>query len=85
MLRIDECNCNSITKEFKNFGSSILIHEHDFQPINIKEDKQKLIICLTCSSLYCEKCGKLLVSTTTNDKKKVIHYNNNLSIMMSKK
>ena len=78
---MEDCNCNSITKELKNLGSNIIIHEHDFQPIKIKEDIQKLLICLTCSSLYCEKCGKLLVSTT-NDKRVV--NNSNLSIMMSK-
>lgn len=75
MLGLDDCNCNSITKELKNFGSGILIHEHDFEPIKIKEDELKLIICLTCGLRYCEKCGKPLVSITTNDKK-LIHPNN---------
>ena len=83
MLTIADCNCSSITKEFKNYGSNILIHEHDFESIKIKEDKQKLIICLTCSSLYCEMCGKLLASTATNDRK-VIHHNNDLTIITSK-
>jgi len=79
----DGCNCDSITKVFKNFGS-ILIHEHDFEPIKIKEDERKLNICLICGLLYCEKCGKLLASTITNNDKKSIHHSNNLSMMMSK-
>jgi len=82
MLRIDVCNCNSITKELKNYGSNMLIHEHDFEPVKTKEDKQKSIICLICGLLYCEICGKLLASTPTNDRK--ITHNSNLSIITSK-
>ena len=56
-----------VIKEFRN-SSSIIIHEHDFVPFRPKErEKQKSIICLTCGSFYCEKCGKLLVSTTISD------------------
>jgi hypothetical protein len=37
------------------------IHEHDFMSIRTKkEEEQKSIICLTCGTLYCEKCGKLV-------------------------
>jgi hypothetical protein len=80
MLRLDDCN-NITTKDLKNFGSGILIHEHDFEPIKIKEG-QKLIICLICGLLYCEKCGKTLASTiTANDKTDYCH-SNSQSIMM---
>ena len=57
-----------------NSSSNIIIHEHDFVPIRLKE-KQKSIICLTCGSFYCEKCGKLLVSTTIGDRKLIQHSN----------
>jgi hypothetical protein len=53
---------SSIIREFRNDAR---IHEHDF--ILIRGKEKKSIICLTCGSLYCEKCGKLLV--TTHDKK----------------
>lgn len=76
MFRINDYSSNSIIKEFRSNSSSIIIHEHDFVPIMVKEEeKQKLIICSTCGSLYCEKCGKLLVSTTISDKKPIQHSN----------
>jgi hypothetical protein len=46
MLIIDDYSGNSIAKELKNNSNSILIHEHDFESIKIKEGKQKSIICL---------------------------------------
>ena len=58
MVRINEVECDSIIREFRN---DTRIHEHDFISIIGKEEKS--IICLTCGSLYCEKCGKLLVTT----------------------
>ncbi len=64
MFRIYDYTDNSINKEFRNNGSSTIIHEHDFVPIRLKgEEKQKSIICLTCGSYYSETSGKLLVST----------------------
>ncbi|MGC2426899.1 MAG: hypothetical protein WA421_07680 [Nitrososphaeraceae archaeon] len=66
MVRINEVKSDSILREFKN---DIRIHEHDF--ISIRGKEEKSIICLTCGSLYCEKCGKLLV--TTHDKKYMQH------------
>jgi hypothetical protein len=77
MLGLDECNCIGLSKGSKNYGSSIIIHEHDFEPVKTKEDEQNSIICLTCDSLYCKICGKILASTPTNDRKK-IHNKNNL-------
>ena len=78
MLRIDECSCNSITKELKNYDSNMLLHEHDFESVKIKEDEQQFIICLTCGLLYCQICGKLSVSTmTTTIGEKVTHQSNN--------
>jgi hypothetical protein len=43
------------------------LHEHDFVSTRI-QDEQKSIICLTCGSLYCEKCGKLVKQITVGDK-----------------
>jgi hypothetical protein len=42
----------------KEFRSRTRIHEHDFISIGI--GKEMSIICLTCYSLYCKKCGKLV-------------------------
>lgn len=82
MPRLDDCNNIIITKDLENFGSSILIHEHDFEPVKIKEEGQKLIICLICGLLYCQKCGKTLASTkTANDKTDYCH-SNSQSIMI---
>jgi len=36
-----------------------------------QSEAEKSIICLTCGLLYCEKCGKLLV--TTHDKNYMQH------------
>ena len=68
-------NSNSIIKQFRNNNSSSsLIHEHDF--ISIKTEKQrKSIICLTCSSVYCERFGKLLLLETIHDKKNYMQRN----------
>jgi hypothetical protein len=50
-----EPNNNSVIKEFRNHTR---IHEHDF--ISIRIEKETSIICSTCRSLYCEKCGRLV-------------------------
>ena len=55
MVQINEVEDDSIIREFRN---DTRIHEHDFISIIGKEEKS--IICLTCGSLYCEKCGKLV-------------------------
>ena len=58
--------CSIIYRMFRihDDSSSIIIHEHDFVSIRTKEEdkEQKSIICLTCGSLYCESCGKLLLT-----------------------
>ena len=61
MVQINEVEDDSNIREFRN---DTRIHEHDF--ISIRGKEEKSIICLTCGSPYCEKCGKLLV--TTHDK-----------------
>jgi hypothetical protein len=58
-----EDNNNNIVVLVKEFRSCTRIHEHDF--ISIRTGKEISIICLTCSSLYCKKCGKLV---TISDK-----------------
>ena len=41
------------------------IHEHNF--ISIRTEKgQTSILCSTCRSLYCEKCGKLVTISDQN-------------------
>jgi hypothetical protein len=66
MFEINEVDGDGIIAEFRN---DTRIHEHDFISIGGKE--QKSTICLTCGSLYCEKCGKLLV--THHDKNYMKH------------
>jgi hypothetical protein len=39
---------------------TIILHEHDF--ISADMDEKRIIRCLTCGLLYCERCGKLLLS-----------------------
>ena len=59
---LDNNNNNTVIKEFRAYSR---IHEHDF--ISIKTEKeQPTIICLTCGSLYCGKCGKLLTIIDQN-------------------
>jgi hypothetical protein len=50
-----------LVEEFRNDSR---IHEHDF--ISVGAEEQKSIICITCGSLYCEKCSKLLTITGKN-------------------
>ena len=74
---MDGCCSHVIVREFINRSSSLVIHEHDFVPIMVKEkEEQKSIICLTCGLFYCEECGEPLVRTTINDKKLIQHSNN---------
>jgi len=49
---------SDISEEFRNDSR---IHEHDF--ISVGAEEEKSIICITCGSLYCEKCSKLLTIT----------------------
>jgi hypothetical protein len=57
-----EDNNNSVVI-VKEFRSRTIIHEHDF--ITIRTGKETSIICLTCGSFYCKRCGKLV---TISDK-----------------
>jgi hypothetical protein len=51
---------NNKTVIVKEFRTSTRIHEHDF--ISIKTEKEHTsIICCICGSIYCEKCGKLVM------------------------
>jgi hypothetical protein len=52
---------SSISEEFRNDST---IHEHDF--ISVGTEQEKSIICITCGSLYCEKCGKLVTISEKN-------------------
>ena len=59
---IKDNNHNDIIKEPIN---PTRIHEHDF--ISIKTEKEQTsILCSTCRSLYCEKCGKLVTIIDQN-------------------
>ena len=83
VLKIGSYRSSNITKDFKSNDNILLVHEHDFEPIKTKEGRQKLIICFTCESLYCEMCGKPLISTSTIDVM-VNNYGNKLSIITTK-
>lgn len=43
------------------------LHEHDLVSTRT-QNGQKSFICLTCGSVYCEKCGKLVKQITIEDK-----------------
>ena len=43
------------------------LHEHDLVSTRT-QNEQKSFICLTCGSIYCEKCGKLVKQITIEDK-----------------
>jgi hypothetical protein len=43
------------------------LHEHDFVSTRT-QNEQKSVVCLTCGSIYCEKCGKLVKQSTIGDK-----------------
>ena len=63
MLPVNELQSNNhIIGEFSNHTK---LHEHDFKLIRT-EKEQTSIICLTCRSIYCEKCGKLLTIIDQN-------------------
>jgi hypothetical protein len=70
MFRIYDYTNNHINKEFRNNGSDIIIHEHEFVPISLKGEGS--IICLTCGSFYSEETGKLF-SITTRNIEKLVH------------
>ena len=38
---------------------AIILHEHDFNSVYIAG--KRIFRCLTCGSLYCERCGKLVL------------------------
>jgi hypothetical protein len=62
---LEDNNNNNNTVIIKEFRACTRIHEHDF--ISIKTEKEHTsIICLTCDSLYCGKCGKLLTIIDQN-------------------
>jgi hypothetical protein len=49
----------------KYFRTSTKIHEHDF--ILIKSKREQIsIICCICGSIYCENCGKLVMTYNNN-------------------
>jgi hypothetical protein len=39
---------------------TIILHEHDFNSVYIAE--KRFFRCSTCGLLYCERCGKIVLS-----------------------
>jgi tRNA uridine 5-carbamoylmethylation protein Kti12 len=65
MFPIDSIKDNNHNDIIKEPISPTRIHEHDF--ISIKTEKEQTsILCSTCRSLYCEKCGKLVIISDQN-------------------
>jgi hypothetical protein len=60
---LEDNNNNTVIKEFR---AHTRIHEHDFISVKTEKGQTATIICLTCGSLYCRKCGKLLTITDQN-------------------
>ncbi len=59
MLPVNELQSNNhIIGEFSNHTK---LHEHDFKLIRT-EKEQTSIICSICGLVYCEKCGKLVMT-----------------------
>jgi formylmethanofuran dehydrogenase subunit E len=57
----DDSNYRYNTVIIKDFRTYSEIHEHDF--ISVKSKREQIsIICRICSSIYCEKCGKLVMT-----------------------
>ncbi|MFL6340303.1 MAG: hypothetical protein ACJ72U_02005 [Nitrososphaeraceae archaeon] len=57
---LEDNNNNNKTVIIKEFRTRTRIHEHDF--ISIKTEKEHTsIICCICGSVYCAKCGKLVM------------------------
>ena len=54
-------NSPDIITEFTNHPE---IHEHDFITV-AKIEKEILLVCSTCRSIYCTACGKFII---VNDK-----------------
>ncbi len=69
MFPIDSIKDNTHNDIIKELINPTRIHEHNF--ISIKTEKEQTsVLCSTCRSLYCEKCGKLvdIISITSNMK-----------------
>jgi hypothetical protein len=60
----NDSNSNNVVI-IREFRTGTRIHEHDF--ISTKSEKElTTIICITCGSLYCGKCGKLVTIIDQN-------------------
>jgi len=65
MFPIDSMEDNNPNDIIKVPINPTRIHEHNF--ILVKTEKeQTTILCSTCNSLYCEKCGKLVTISDQN-------------------
>ena len=65
MFPIDSIKDNTHNDIIKELINPTRIHEHNF--ISIKTEKEQTsILCSTCRSLYCEKCGKLVTISDQN-------------------
>jgi len=56
-----EDNSNDNNAIIKEFRAHRRIHEHDFISVETEKEKTSTIICCICGSIYCGKCGKLVM------------------------
>jgi hypothetical protein len=49
----------------KNTVKIMSVHEHNYVPIIINE--MRYFRCITCSTVYCQLCGKSLEASTTQN------------------
>jgi hypothetical protein len=57
---LEDNNNNNKTVIIKKFRTSTRIHEHDFISITTEKEYTSIICCI-CGSIYCKKCGKLVM------------------------
>ena len=50
----------------REFRTGTRIHEHDFISVKNKKGQAPIIICCICGLVYCEKCGKLVITYNKN-------------------
>ena len=66
----DDNNNNSSSNNnvviIREFRTGTRIHEHDFISVKTKKEQAPIIICCICGLVYCEKCGKLVITYNKN-------------------
>ena len=65
-LKANDNNSSNNVVIIRKFRTGTRIREHDFMSVKAKKEQASIIICLTCNSLYCGKCGKSLIIIDQN-------------------